>query len=430
MTIKKSVFALVIVFSFVLCLFFTESYAATINAQSASYSDVASAVSSASEGDTVIVPAGSATWDASLVITKGITLQGAGIGNTIITNGIAKSTVNDYVIKYNPSSGDPWFELTGFTINANSHGGCVTVWHTAAVAALKNFRIHHNRFINSYSNDSGEAQAAVRIKGQVYGLLDNCEFANNDTEFRPMGDDDNSWNNFPIEPGTVNFFYIEDNTFTRTTDMVIESGEGTRWVFRHNNVNLSTMGSGDCILDAHGDTGNRGNVGHECYENTYTNGYEVKMHDHRGGTFFDFNNTIAAGTSGVRTFIHVREEYVPGNDRLTGSYIWNNRNSNDNRIVAVWESDSYGYIEEDTDWWDDAARDPGGESPSNFNYDVAANRPGTCSDDDCYWETDTRKLYRCDGANNWTLIYTPYTYPHPLSLSGPGAPKNLRTINK
>jgi hypothetical protein len=33
-----------------------------------------------------------------------------------------------------------------------------------------------------------------------------------------------------------------------------------------------------------------------------------------------------------------------------------------------------------------------------------------------YWATDTQTLYVCNPANTWTVKYTPYTYPHPLTL--------------
>ena len=58
--------------------------ATTINAKSASQTDVAAAIASAADGDTVALPAGTFTWTSGVTITKAITLQGAGIGNTII----------------------------------------------------------------------------------------------------------------------------------------------------------------------------------------------------------------------------------------------------------------------------------------------------------------------------------------------------------
>src|SRR6266576_29135 len=58
-------------------LFLTASgtaQAATVNARSAAFADVSTAVASAAKGDTVIVPAGTASWTKTLVINKPITL--------------------------------------------------------------------------------------------------------------------------------------------------------------------------------------------------------------------------------------------------------------------------------------------------------------------------------------------------------------------
>ena len=67
---------------------------ATIGAKSASLGDVESAIGSAHEGDTVIVPAGTASWTSTLVITKGITLKGA----TSIGGSISSPVVTDETI--------------------------------------------------------------------------------------------------------------------------------------------------------------------------------------------------------------------------------------------------------------------------------------------------------------------------------------------
>jgi hypothetical protein len=47
-----------------------------INAGSPSLADVKNAIASAADGDTVIVPAGTAAWTSTVTITKGITIQG------------------------------------------------------------------------------------------------------------------------------------------------------------------------------------------------------------------------------------------------------------------------------------------------------------------------------------------------------------------
>lgn len=160
------------------------------------------------------------------------------------------------------------------------------------------------------------------------------------------------------------------------------------------------------------------------YNNTVANDFPLETgggfgHDYRGGTGMIFNNTARIGTSGVRGKIQVREEHEDCADPVRDGYIWNNRNSNNDDIIAVWHEqfDQYQCIEEDVDWWDDADVEPGGESPSNFFCDLSGNRSSECTDNDCFWETDTQMLYRCVGDDNWTFIYTPYTYPHPLSRS-------------
>jgi hypothetical protein len=62
-----------------------------------------------------------------------------------------------------------------------------------------------------------------------------------------------------------------------------------------------------------------------------------------------------------------------------------------------------------------------------------ATRPATCTPGVAYWATDEGewnggqvgpdgRLYTCTSLNTWTLHYTPYVYPHPLTQADTEAP--------
>ncbi len=88
--------------------------AATWHAASTGLADVATAVNLAADGDTVTVPAGTATWTAQLTITKNITLQGAGVGQTIIVDKSPRGRSDQHLILVTLSKDRPVFRLTGF----------------------------------------------------------------------------------------------------------------------------------------------------------------------------------------------------------------------------------------------------------------------------------------------------------------------------
>ncbi|HDK41960.1 MAG TPA: VCBS repeat-containing protein, partial [Candidatus Pacearchaeota archaeon] len=404
----------------------------TIYASSCNKSDVESAVTIASTGDTVIVPAGNCTWNSTLSITKGIILQGAGIDNTTLINEINNTGTGDFLISINPSiiADNPYIEITGFTFDANSEGGCIRISCEDNTYSYTNFRVHHNKLKNTLDDDN--SYMSFRVKGDCFGLVDNNQFVDNQYDFKIYGDDQDSWDDYPgiNNLGSANYLYIENSTSTGASSFILTSGEGARWVYRYNTVNISNLSSANLILDAHGNTQNDGVVAFEGYENVFTDGSGGTMVDIRGGTSMVYNNDWQMPASNGK--IQIREEdcYVnnncdyPGTDPITDTYVWNNYKSNlNNTLVSYIEGDNetYNLIEEDRDYWTDMKIGAeGGEDSLNFFYNLSANRNATCTEDESYWETDTRKLYRCVENNTWNSIYSPFDYPHPLVSGIPG----------
>lgn len=397
--------------------------AAIVNAASTSYADVKTAYDAASPGDTVQIPAGSSSWDTTLLLDKAIILQGAGIDVTTLINGKVNAGNGDYIVQINPATiaDNPYIEVTAITFDCNSEGGAITIRAEDVTYAYFNFRIHGNKLKDSLDDD--DSYMCIRAKGDCFGLIDNNQFVNNYYDFKLFGDDQNSWDNYPgpDNMGSVNFLYIENNTSTGADFFISTSGEGARWVYRYNTTDVATITG---ILDAHGNTQNDGVVGYEVYENVFTNGTSGTMVDMRGGVGLVYNNDwqMSAGKIQIREedcYVNSNCDY-PGEDPITDTYIWNNTRSTfpeTNLSVNQFDDEDFNIIDENRDWWDDATGAENTESPLNFAYDVAASRPGTCTTDDCYWETDNKKLYRCTATDTWTLAYEPFIYPHPLTVT-------------
>jgi len=69
------------------------------------------------------------------------------------------------------------------------------------------------------------------------------------------------------------------------------------------------------------------------------------------------------------------------------------------------------------------------DGTTGTGYGTLSNRPTSCTPGVGYWATDQGtwnssgvggqgELFICTSTNTWTLHYTPYTYPHPLSTGG------------
>jgi hypothetical protein len=410
---------------------------ATIAAASASYAHVAAAIALASANDTVTVPAGSATWASQLVLTTGINLIGAGIGNTIITSNYSDQGWYDPLIDVKTASfmnNDP-FRISGFTIDINGKYNGITVSNDSVdpIKIRNKIRIDHIRIYNS-------ARRTIMFYGEAYGVIDNCTIESGVAfPMTAFAYNETTWSNIQYDLGSASNIYVEDCTFI-ISDSAFEGGAGGRYCARYNTFTFSNPSSGlQPWLDIHGNqpAANHATMGAEIYGNTVDAGNSsVNIVDVRGGKSIIFNNR--ANTTAYVS-LGVREEYndslnPPTNNpagqpqHVSDTYIWNNTKNGSTVITPGIDAIDYGgsmgpVPQANRDIWFQGASFDG---TTGVGVGLLAARPATCTTGVGYWATDTSILYRAVATNTWEAYYTPYTYPHPLR--GEGVPSDVMTV--
>ncbi len=425
-----------------------------ITAASCSYADVSSAISSASSGDTVQVPAGTCTWDQTLTINKGITLQGAGIDVTIISSGTAAGLIEYRADSYSRTNNIP-IRITGFTLDANFNGENIElkannlVEHVAQV--ITNNRIDHNKLIDG-------TDACVQFgwsgSGRYWGLIDNNEFIDCWTAVRIYDANRYPWDQpayNTIDTGSADGVVIEGNTMdwtgAREPGNILSAGHGMRYTFRFNTLtgiqDSTTWIEG---LDVHGNVGalngncntcdeytyygcciddNSGVMSAEIYYNNFTvnpgNTGQFRVIGAHGGTDRFFYNNINDNSASVLLTL---DDYSGTVDttypmHITNTYVFKNIDMPSTEISV-----SSTGVTHNTDYWElDASFD--GTSGMGVGTRSQMDAITTCIENVGFWVTDEGtwntltpetdgKLYRCDNNNTWTEWYTPLEYPHPL----------------
>lgn len=370
----------------------------TWTAASANDSDITACVTVASNGDTILVPAGTVSFSAAVDIpnTKCLTINGQ--GGVTITNSpgftIEPATTCET-------------RLTGFTFtgtSSNPPNADVSVTSTTSTFC---YRIDHNNFNNSSQS------IFVSVSGNGPGLLDHNTFmgggASEDIHNDGTGPSNNAGWADRIVPGGPQMVFIEDNTFSNYSTTIINSGiesfYGARTVLRHNTFNYTQ-------IDQHGSSGSTTNAGSrwwELYDNLF-NSLGLNQPSFivvRSGTGVIWGNTNdGTNTHGVNSI-----EFTNDNSG-TWPQQW--------QIGAGIGNDVDGYSTCGGSLNNAPAQAWGNQS--NFSAyignstDVQQNRDFFFTD-----STQPTSIHWIEASGDTcstTYTYTPYTYPHPLQNGG------------
>jgi hypothetical protein len=337
-------------------------------------------------------------------VTKGITIRGAGTNQTIITRTGAEA------IKVKLTATAP-IRITDIAFVGNWSFPIIRLNGSGvsdAGAKITDFRIDHCKFTMG--------GRAVNPRGWCYGVVDHCTFINSSIAVGITGDNNAAWLR-PIEPGSINAVYIEDNVFVidngapSDPDEQVYHQEGGRSVTRFNFFNGTAATSRNSLFyDSHGNqnyyTGTssdfRGQPLIEIYGNTFAAHHTYRLLYLRGGSALVYSNAFTYVTSGPTHIANLTEEEGwqtaffnplrtewPAQDQITNTFFWANT-YNGNPVTAIKlhvpSSDTI-FIQQNRDYWMQAPNATNG-SPAGIYQN-----------------------------------YTPLVYPHPLVTVQ--APTNL-----
>lgn len=270
--------------------------------------NVQSAVDSASDGAIITFAAGSYTWTSggvSFSNSKGVTLQGAGAGSSIVTVGD-----NSFLGMGGSLNGNNthFYRITGFTFQ---NGSGLGIWFYGP-GTLNSLRIDHNTFSNWATSSIALFFGEASTPAKFFGVIDHNTFsgANNFMLMKILGTGDPSLWSSSVR-GTSGNMFLEDNTvdFGSGSDLgsgCIDAWSGSAVVFRYNTTR-------NCLVTAHGTTHGGGTVNFEVYGNvlqrqggdaTWQDGTRL-VHHQGSGEITVWNNTFKHSASPIGAAISV-----------------------------------------------------------------------------------------------------------------------------
>jgi hypothetical protein len=137
---------------------------------------------------------------------------------------------------------------------------------------------------------------------------------------------------------------------------------------------------------------------------------------------------IAGGSGSMEPPLPAK--WMPGRDNQSDFPLYEWLNTNNGMNIDYRTPPYAGSVRENEHYFnhDPSLTFDGTIAPNRSSVGVGriANRPATCTVGVLYWATDEGewwqanpgpdgRAYRCAKPNTWSVFYTPYTYPHPLT---------------
>lgn len=374
-------------------------------AASAAQADVQACVAVASNGDTILVPAGTVSYSSAVNIPSSLCVTINGQGAVTITSSVAFLVNVGTVCET---------RITGFTFSSSGGNPPGTPINVTGPANGFVYRIDHNTFPS--------ALIVIALAGDGPGLIDHNTFTStggNDEMIHNLGTDSTGGSAGWIDniiPGGPNMVFIEDNTFLNSGSAsiyaAVQSFYGARNVIRHNAIHFG-------FIDQHGTAGMKGARWWEIYQNTYylDGDNQYAFADLRAGSGMYWGNVVSGSGSGTHNVL-LREEDSNAWPQAyqVGSGI-NGYTDAHNSCASGTLNSSPAYL-----WSMDPQMNISSSGTVQLNRDffVSANQPASLLRQEQTGDT-------CSTTYN----YVPFTYPHPAqgtSGSGPAPPTNINAV--